>query len=236
MTPPQRGRAKLADKIVYNSKFVHYFFELTEPHEVPFLAGQYVSIKVTESGLRRSYSIASSPENTHGFELVLDVTPAGAGTKFLEALQFGQEVEILYPLGMFYLMDEPSEKSLVYVANGSGIVPFRSMLLDQLQLKNDKREITLHWGLRHEADLIWEDEFQELSESYPNFHFHPVISQPTPEWPLCQGRVTDCLATHEFEAEAGYYLCGSTTMIADVVTFLIQRGVTRQHIHHENFY
>lgn len=252
--PPRPFTAKLADKIEHNPKFTQYFFELVEPNKLEFQAGQYVSIQVSPDGHRRSYSICSSPEKDHGFELMVELGPFGIGVQFLKNLQFGQEMNCLGPMGMFTIVDQPSaaiegaeaaedvtttasaETPIVLVATGSGIAPFRSMILDQLQVKKSKRQIMLHWGLREVVDMAWEDEFEELAEDFPNFRFHPVISHPTPDWPLCQGRVTDCLYVHGLLPEADYYLCGSAPMIEDVWKLLMSRGVSEAKLHREKFY
>lgn len=236
MITPQPCKAKLADRIVHNAKFTQYFFELIEPAQKEFVAGQYVSVKVTERGDRRSYSIASNPNTPHRFELLVDVTPQGLGTTYLNNLQLGQEIDVLMPLGMFTVPDNSSETSLAFLATGSGIAPFRSMILDQLQNKRDTRSITLYWGMREISQLFWQDEFQELARNFSNFHFHPVISQPVPEWPLCRGRVTDCLRTHEFDQTAGYYLCGNAPMLQEVLGILAEHAVPQDHIHHEKFF
>lgn len=236
MIPPQQCSAKLSDRIVHNDKFIQYVFEFVTPPAIPFEAGQYVSMQVSDRGDRRSYSIASSPEVTHSFELLVDITPQGIGSQFLEKIQLGQEVKVLAPLGRFTVPQDPAEHALIFVATGSGVAPFRSMILDQLQLKGDQREMILFWGLRHENLMFWQDEFLELSESFPNFHFHPVISQATPEWTLCRGRVTNCLSVHTLPENAGYYLCGNDAMVKDVLTFLDAKGVVPAQIHHEKFY
>ncbi|MDA1079098.1 MAG: FAD-binding oxidoreductase [bacterium] len=236
MQPPKQYRAKLEDKQQLNERFMQYDFELVEPNELAFAAGQYVSIKVSDKGERRSYSICSSPAITHGFELLVDHQPAGIGCTYLESLAFGQEIELLAPLGIFTIVPDTDETSLALVATGSGIAPFRSMLFEHLQVRQDTRPITLYWGMRHANQLFWEDEFEELAESFPHFSFHPVISQPEQAWPLCRGRVTDCLTAHEQAASVGYYLCGNATMIGDVTQTVLAKGITEAHIHHEKFY
>jgi ferredoxin-NADP reductase len=236
MTPPQLFTAKLSDTRVHNPKFTHYFFELLEPNEFHFEAGQYVSLQVAERGDRRSYSVCSSPVLTHKFELLVDITPGGLGSQYMQSLQFGAEVKMLGPLGTFTVSNDPAETELVFIATGSGITPFRGMLLDQLQTKQDTRPITLYWGLRHEHEMFWQDEFMELSAQFPNFKFHPVISQPSNEWPLCRGRVTNCLSVHDIPSTGGYYLCGNAAMIKDTTALLAERGITPEHIHFEKFY
>ncbi len=236
--PPKQYLAKLEDKVQHNEKFVQYTFEMEQPHELAFVAGQYVSIKVADSGERRSYSICSSPEIRHSFELAVDISPAGLGCTYLEALQFGQEMQILGPMGRFVVEDDLAEQepALVFIATGSGIAPFHSMLLDMLQVRRDSRPMVLYWGLRHESELFWEAEFKDLSEKFPNFSFHPVISRPGAEWPLCVGRVTDCLNNHGVIQPAGYYLCGSKVMIEDTSAQLQQNGIAASSIHFEKFY
>lgn len=233
---PQQYRARFEDKVVHNEKFTQFKFELVEPHEMPFVAGQYVSIKVSERGDRRSYSISSSPDINHGFETLVDLTPGGMGSTLLNNLQFGDEIEVLGPLGQFVIDPQSQENELVFVATGSGISPFKAMILDQLQVKQDTRPITLYWGLRYAQELFWQDEFIELVENYQNFHFTPVLSRPPEEWPLSRGRVTDILAAKEFNDRTGFYLCGNENMIADAVKLLQEKGIDSQYIHHEKFF
>lgn len=237
MTPPVQFTARLEDKQVHNQKFTQYHFEFVQPYSLDFTAGQYVSIKVAEDGTRRSYSICSSPGINHGFETLLDVEPAGIGCTYLESLEFGAEISLLAPLGKFVLETAVPDEEIVLVATGSGISPFRSIILDLLQEKQDQRPISLYWGLRHAEQLCWQDEFSQLSEYFPNFKFHPVLSQAPAEWPLCRGRVTDCLSTHQLPTsqKTGYYLCGRAQMITDVSQILVERGVLTENIHYEKF-
>lgn len=236
MQPPQQYRARLEDKIVHNEKFTEFSFELIEPNKLEFTAGQYVSIKVTEQGERRSYSMCSSPEFTNEFKTVVDLSPGGKGSQFLQNLNFGDEVEVLAPMGRFIVNQELPSDHLVFVATGSGISPFKSMIEDQLRHKQDKRQITLHWGVRHAEDLFWLQEWQELDEAFPNFHFHPVLSKAPEEWTLCRGRVTDCLSVHGLPENATYYLCGSGAMIDDTTRLLLENGVPKEQIINEEFF
>lgn len=232
--PPQLCIAKLEDKRQLNQKFIQLDFELQTPHELNFLAGQYVSIQVSERGDRRSYSISSSPVIKHGFELLVDTTPMGLGSTFLLNLKFGDEIKILAPMGRFVLDD--SEAAFTFVATGSGMAPYHSMLLDLLQNRHDTRPMILYWGLRHAEDMVYQDEFQQLATAFPNFKFHPVLSQSPQEWPLCRGRVTDCLAVHDLVPSSGYYLCGNEKMVLEMQGLLQQRGIAPERIHHEKFY
>lgn len=231
--------AALADRQNLTDKFIWFQFELKEPTTLKFQAGQYASLGFPDSPFRRSYSITSSPAEEHGFELLLDTTPMGIGTKYLMNLPLGGEATFLAPMGLFTLAQgeqAQKEKALVFVATASGITPLRSMILWLLQTQNDQREIWLYWGLRFEGDLFWQEEFHELSKAFPNFHFHITLSKAGDEWPLCRGHITDCLSIHELPADAGYYLCGNKPMIEEAVALLTNKGVPPESIHHEKFY
>lgn len=233
---PQPYIAQAEEIIDLNSKYRHLSFELLEPNTLPFAAGQYVSVVVTPEGHRRSYSIVSTPAVTHSFELLVDVEPLGPGAQFFKALQIGEKMSFLAPLGRFTFDEQATSDQLVFVATGSGVAPFRSMILDLLQEKNEKRPIILLWGLRYIEQLFWQAEFQELVDYFPNFSFHPVISKPGAEWPLCRGRVTDCLTVHQFSTQASFYLCGGTGMIEDVQQQLLDNKIAPEQIYTEKFF
>lgn len=239
--PVEIFTAALSEKQVVGGKFVHMVFELIQPHRIAFTAGQYILLDVPGDLHKKSYSIASSPTDDHKIELLVDVTPHGNGTRYLETLELGGHIQFRAPIGVFTMHQQDTEigqaeTSVVFVATGSGITSLRSMILDQLQTRDDKRKMVLYWGLRNESNLFWEEDFQSLSESFPNFVFHPVMSQASDSWPFCRGRVTDCLAIHAQAEKAGYYLCGNRAMIDDVQTLLLEKGVEKQHIHHEQYY
>lgn len=237
MQPPVRFTAKLVDRIDHSSKFIQLFFEYTQPATLSFSAGQYVSLQVSPHGDRRSYSICSSPDKTHGFELLIDLSPQGLGTTYLSQLKIGEEVQGLGPMGVFFITGTvETEPELCLIATGSGVTPFRAIVSDLLQVKQDQRPITLLWGMRHAEELFWVEELQQLSQAFPNFMLHLTVSQPPPEWSLCQGRVTDCLKTHAFSGTAGFYLCGNAGMITDVMGFLAEQGVPKERVHHEKFF
>lgn len=238
--PVQQCTAVLSEKIQLTEKYLHLYFEMKESHTFEFEAGQYVSIGMPDSPMRRSYSIASSPATKHGFEVLIDQSPQGIGTTYLSHLEPGAEVSFMGPMGIFTLAKEEQaakEKALVFVGTGSGVAPLRSMILELLHSQNDQREIWLYFGLRHVEDIFWQEEFQEIDEAFPNFHFHLTLSKPSEGWPLCQGRVTDCLSVHELPVDAGYYLCGNKAMVEDVSKLLIDtKGVPKEFVHHEKFY
>lgn len=234
--PPANFLARFVDRVEHNDKYTQFFFEFVEPHDMPFLAGQYISVKVNPEGERRSYSISSRPDITHGVELLVDMTPDGAGTQFFRGLVPGSEIEVFGPLGEFVVADNSDETEIIFVASGSGVAPFRAMIHDLLQIKNDQRKITLYWGLRTAQELFWQDDFLDLSKNYQNFHFTPILSEPPDEWTLSRGRVTDILEAKELAPGMAFYLCGGEEMVSDATQILLGKDISFDFVHQEKYY
>lgn len=234
--------AKVRSHEVLSKKFQYVDFELIKPSRIEFQAGQYLLMHVPGLEQQKSYSIASTPAQNHSVEILVDISPQGEGSLFLASLSPGDEVEFRAPLGKFILADRESElgqaeKKLLFVATGSGISAVRSQILHLLHTQKDKREIYLHWGVRFAEDIFWEEEFRELSEFFPNFHFDLVLSKPPTNWPFCSGYVTHCVVTHHSDFSGiGAYLCGNGKMITDMNAVLLEKGVGKEHIHTEKFF
>lgn len=249
LSKPQKFVARVSDKyfISDNERYLYLKFELVSPDRINFVAGQYVSLKINEEGERRSYSIVSTPDDNHGFHLLVEITNGGRGSEYLQKIKLGEKVEVLAPLGRFAI-SENTEKKLLFVATGSGIVPIWSMINDLLLNKKETRQIRLHWGMRSEADLFFVDNLERLAESHPNLVFDIVLSKPSEEWALCNGHVQDCLSrdfssAHSINSgQAGSglrgwegYVCGSTERVMEIGAKLEELGMKRENIYHEKF-
>lgn len=236
----QTYTAKLSEKKVYTERFIQLRCELVLPSRLAFQAGQYLILTVPGDPKRKSYSICSDAQTQHAIELLIDISPDGAGSRYLATVEVGEDITFMAPFGRFILPapgspEEQQEQSLAFIATGSGIAPIRSQILDLLLTRQDTRPMTLYWGMRYSDDFFWLEDFELLAQEHPNFTFHPVLSRPGEDWPLCRGRVTDCLSVHELLPSAGYYVCGNSDMITDTASVLQKRGVPAERIHHEKF-
>jgi NAD(P)H-flavin reductase len=236
---PQKFSARVSEKYYLsdNEHFLYVRFELVTPDRMSFQAGQYLSFALPEGGLRRSYSMATTPDNTHGFAIVAEMVEGGKGTTYLQNLAIGDSVEVLGPLGRFVThVEDP--KQFLFVATGAGIVPISSMIHDLLINQHETRQIRLHWGLRSEAHMFWFDNFERLMETYPNFVFDPVLSQPGESWSLCSGHVQDCLQRDFAQSKLADwqgYVCGNPKMVEELSGVLTTLGMDPAVIHHEKF-
>jgi ferredoxin-NADP reductase len=218
---------------------VHHFeFEVPGTENFSFTPGQFVSVIDREGGkeVTRAYSIAS-PRGGNKFALCLNRVPDGIVSRWLFKLSPGDEVEMHEPLG-YFTMRHPGRRA-VFVATGTGIAPFRSMLLDHLP--RTEPEITLLFGVRYEEGLLYRDELESLARQFPRFNFMPTITRPRSNWHGRTGRVQAHLdealnmRTPAEIANIDVYICGLKEMVDDVRKELKQRGFDRKQIIYEKY-
>ena len=204
-----------------------------------FLAGQFVSVIIPGAGpsgrdLRRAYSIASSPE-TKPIQLCIKIVEEGPGTQYIHQLRAGSTFKVMAPYGDFLYKPKPNRHAC-FIATGTGIAPFRSMMTSKHFKENPPLSSLCLLGVRTEDELLYENIFKSL----PNAEHIQAVSQPTAAWNGFKGRVTDYLrgiTLSDFPwLETEYYLCGHGGMINEVKAFLADKGVLKDSLHQEIYY
>ena len=212
----------------------HFEFDLPAVERFGFVPGQFMSMTAGIDGdeITRAYSIASPPSGNR-FALCLNEVEGGRFSPHLFSMTPGQEVACQGPYGAF-IFRRPLNDSIL-VATGTGIAPFRSMLLDRLPHQPDRR-FTLIFGVRREHGLLYRKEWEALAEQYPNFDFRPTLTRPEPAWTGRTGRVQG----HLLEAlgdrrDVDIYICGLKEMVNDVRARLKEAGVDRKRMIYERY-
>jgi len=105
-------------------------------------------------------------------ELVL-----GAASNFICDAKPGDEILITGPVGKnFLLPDDPHAHNYVLVATGTGIAPYRGMLIELFN-QGFEREVWLIFGVPYSTDVLYDDEFRYFADRHPNFHYITAISR-----------------------------------------------------------
>ncbi|OIN91574.1 hypothetical protein AUJ42_01645 [Candidatus Collierbacteria bacterium CG1_02_44_10] len=231
---------KLLGSVEYKENLAgnNYLVRIGFDKKVEFIPGQYASLKVAEDGVRRSYSIASLP-NENVIDLLVDVTPMGVGSKYILGLKVGDSVEVLAFLGRFtidsLLLFET--KQILFLATGAGIAPFKPMIEDLLYRKHFANEVRLVWGMRHPEELYWLKELDNINRDFDNFKHDIVISKPTEDWPGFAGHVDTVVNQLEQDwSKTLVYLCGAPNMIKEMEKNLKEKGVREEHIFYEKYF
>jgi len=209
----------------------------------PFLfeAGQWVSLVLPLPGgeLRRAYSIASPPDASPRFELAVTHVQTGPGSTYLHALEPGATLKVVGPQGFFTRPLEAAGPSL-FVATGTGVVPFRSMIRTAIAA-NAPAPLWLLFGVRHEADVLWRDELESLTAD-PRVRVELTLSKPGEGWTGRKGYVQEHVRELWKELEAlgqgtpHAYACGLERMVGAVRELLRKDiGLPRQQVHTERY-
>jgi len=199
-----------------------------------FEAGQYVTLILPGAGLggtdlRRAYSIASPPEK-RPLELCVKQVE-GPGTEFLRSLWKQTELRGMGPQGSLVYHPDPGTHTC-FVATGTGIGPFRSILLSKKFNPSPPSRTTCLFGAIDESEILYADELGRL----PGVTWIPALSSAGRGWRGFRGRVTDYLATFLPSEPTHYYLCGNGAMVSDAKAMLEKRGVDRRFIHYEAYF
>jgi CDP-4-dehydro-6-deoxyglucose reductase len=210
----------------------HFEFE-TPDWKPAFVPGQFLSLSATVNGdeITRAYSIVSPPGER--VALCANLVSGGHLSPFLFGMKPGDEIDFKGPYGAFILRRPVSDS--IFVATGTGIAPFRSMLLSQLS-ENRDRQFTLIFGVRHEYGLLYHDELSGLAHAHPNFRYLPTLTRPSEHWSGLTGRVQQ----HTLEAlgehrDVDVYICGLHEMVNDVRAKLKEAGLDRKRIIFEKY-
>lgn len=226
--PIQRFTARVAAVAQLTHDVRQIDFELIDPREIRFKAGQFISFEVpdlkTGRTVTRPYSISSGPSSVETVSLVLNLVPDGPGSTYLFGLKEGDRTTFAGPAGNFYLRDDPS-RELLFVATGTGIAPIRSMLLANAERPQPARS-TLFWGLRSQRDLYFEDDFMRLTRDLPGSTHVITLSRPECGWTGASGRVTTLIQRQIQDVRRlAVYACGNSGMIAEVSGIIQTKGL-----------
>jgi len=226
--------AKLVESTEIAPLVRHFVFEVPEVEKFSFVPGQFVSVNRMIDGkkITRAYSIASAPSETNRFELCLNLVHEGLLSPKLFEMRPGEGIEIRPPLGMFVLRNPGREA--VFIATGTGIAPFRSIL--KAQLHETSQPFTLVFGVRHESHLMYREEFEEMARRFPHFRFLPTLSRPPHTWIGRSGHVQKHLhEAIEDRRDLDVFLCGLKLMVDDVRNILKEMGFDRKQILFEKY-
>ncbi len=150
-------------RVAYNNLLSegYYRLRLILPVEIKAVPGQFVMVKVSESGdpfLPRPFSIAFASENR--LDVIYKVK--GKGTGILARLETGDEVIVTGPLGNGFSFPSSADTKVIMVAGGVGIPPLYFLLKSLIKKKISRKRIYLFYGAKNKDSLLLTDELEAL--------------------------------------------------------------------------
>jgi ferredoxin-NADP reductase len=201
--------------------------------------GQHVDVRLTADDgyqAQRSYSIASAP---HEDRLVLTVERLDDGEVspyLVDELRAGDPLELRGPIGGYFVWDEPLGGPLLWVAGGSGIVPFRAMWRHR-QAVGSTVPVRLLVSARSQPLLIYAEELQKVASD--GVAVSVTLTREQPEgWQGHRGRIgADLLAEVAWRPDERplVYVCGPTAFVETAADALVGLGHDPRRIRTERF-
>lgn len=198
------------------------------------IPGQYLTVYLPELGTPegKAYSISSAPWE----KLCLTIREMGEFSNRLCALRPGDTLLASRPNGYFY--SESESTTLVMLAAGIGITPFRSIILNAIK-KTPTRPIKLFYSNRTTLDMVFGKALDTLSASHPLFEINYFITRET-NLPtnMKPGRIKTDLVLDSLRSDpdAEVMICGSISFVQDYWRNLKKAGVNVEKIYTEAFF
>lgn len=234
LLPWRKGIIIRIEEYTHNTR--RYWVQVPELEKFDFIPGQFVTLDLPihekPNKRWRSYSIASWPDGTNVFELLIVLAQGGLGTQYLfTQVGVGSELTFRGAQGVFTL-PEKMDRDIFLVCTGTGIAPFRSMVRHLELHRVPFQHIHLIFGCRTRQDLLYYDELKKLEQDLPGFHYHPTLSRE--RWEGHHGYVhpvyQELLAGRQ---PASFFLCGWKHMIDEAKKNLLEMGYDKKDIHLE---
>ncbi len=233
LLPWHTGKVIRIEDHTHNTK--QFWFEVEGMDKFDFIPGQFVTLDLPiherPNKRWRSYSIASRPDGTNVFELLIVRSADGAGTAYLfDEVKVGTTIPLRGPQGVFTL--PPLDQDLFLICTGTGIAPFNSIIRHIQYHQLPHQNIYLVFGCRKRADLLYHTDMLQLQAAMPNLHYIPTLSRE--DWEGRSGYVhpvyEELCADHR---PARFMICGWKQMIDEARQRIAAMGYDKKVIHFE---
>jgi len=195
--------------------------------EFTWRPGQFVEASVFGAG-EAPFGFASS--RLEGEDFRITVRAVGEMTRALHALAVGDQVGVRGPFGNGFPLQEVRGRDLLFVGGGIGLPPLRPLLVEALAERDKFGEITLCYGARTPADLVYKEELAEWRRR-KDMNFLVTVDVPDEQWKEHVGVVGSLFSKLRIQPQrSAAFVCGPPIMIRFVVQDLLKMGLEEESI------
>lgn len=211
-----------------------FYIKVPAFESIDFKPGQFMTFDLPIHEKRnkrwRSYSIASAPNGTNVLEFVIVILEGGLGTEYLfNKASVGTKFMMRGPQGHFTL-PQNIEKEICFICTGTGIAPFRSMLLHIHNHQIPHQGLHLIFGTRLRENILYHKEMTQLAEEMEGFSYHVALSRDqSPDWTGYRGYVHQIYESiYADHRDAFFFICGWQNMIDETFKRLQEMGYQKK--------
>jgi sulfhydrogenase subunit gamma (sulfur reductase) len=228
---PYRMRiAKITDEAPGIKTFRLEFVDPAEAAAFNFKAGQFGEYSVYGEG-ESTFCIASSPTRKGYIECTFRQT--GRVTAALADREEGDIVGFRGPYGNIFPIHEWEGKNILFIAGGIALPPMRCVIWNILDLRDKYKDVSIVYGARTPADLVYKHELAEWG-TRPDVKLFTTVDPggETPEWKGRVGFVPKIVEEVQPTAENSIaVVCGPPIMIKLTMPVLAKLGFTPDQIY-----
>ena len=206
------------------------FTDKEEGSKFNFKTGQFGEYSILGEG-ESTFCIASSPTRKDYIECTFRST--GRVTKALANMDKGDVIGFRGPYGNIFPIHEWKGKNLLFIAGGIALPPMRSVIWNCLDLREDYKDITIVYGARTVADLVYKHELKEWEER-SDVKLVTTVDPggETPDWKGEVGFVPTVLSkVAPSSKDTIAIVCGPPVMIKFTFPVLEKLGFTDENIY-----
>jgi ferredoxin-NADP reductase len=205
-------------------------------------AGQHVDVRLTAPDgyqARRSYSIASAPEDAPQVALTVERIDDGEVSPYLvDVLAPGDQLELRGPIGGYFIWSAGVGGPLLLVAGGSGITPLMAMLRHRAR-QASTIPTRLVYSARSLDEVIYHEELESLASRGDGFEVFYTLTRSQPAgWTGFSRRIDrEMLAQVAFapSSQPLCMVCGPTPLVEAVAASLVEQGYATERVKTERF-
>jgi len=190
---PHRGLITRTERLTEHEMLFVVEPDITPGHPLSFLPGQLFLVGLPGFG-EAPISICAGDGVT--FELC--VRAVGNLTNALHRLTAGDAMTIRGPFGRGFDLSALKRHDLLFVAGGIGMVPMRSLVRAVLAERDAYGALTLMYGAKTPAELLFTGEMDAWSEAGVDVRL--TIDRPHPDWGGSVGVITTLIQKAEIDS------------------------------------
>jgi sulfhydrogenase subunit gamma (sulfur reductase) len=221
---------EIIDETIDTCTFRLVFKDPAKAAAFDFKAGQFGEYSVFGAG-ECTFCIASSPTRKGYIEC--SFKKVGKVTSAMRQLNVGDTMGFRGPYGNAFPLDQMKGKSIVFIAGGIGLAPVRCVIWNTLDLRAEFKDVTIIYGARSVADLVYKRELEEWSQRKDVKLWQTVDpGGETPDWKGHIGFVPNIVEKAAPSAKDAYaVVCGPPIMIKFTLPVLRKLGFPDERIY-----
>jgi CDP-4-dehydro-6-deoxyglucose reductase, E3 len=228
--------ARVAATVTALDRLTHDVLRVRVACDAPFdfRPGQYVTL-IRDSGLARSYSIASLPEEGE-VELHVRRVPNGRMSGWLyEEASAGTQVHLQGPSGECFYVLGREDQPMLLIGTGTGLAPLYGIVRDALR-SGHRGPIHLIHGAVRPTGLYLCEELAAMATAHANLAYTPSVLEADAPGTFEVGSI-DRIVAGRFPKLDGWrgFVCGDPAMVQVLKKKLFLSGIATRDIYADAF-